>query len=79
MDAPGKDASEKHQGDADEHLEPKFRGAKFLACRGCHRTRGGIRGEERGVGWGSSGCEKRGSQGRRVEDILNGVGAKMVF
>lgn len=28
---------------------------------------------------GRTGCEKRGSQGRRVVDILNGVGAKMVF
>lgn len=71
-DAPGKNASEKHQEDADDHLAPKFGGTKFLAYRGSHRTRSGVRGEGRGVGWGSSGREKHGSQGPKGDGILNG-------
>lgn len=70
VDSPGENASHKHQGDADEHLAPEFGGTKFLAYRGSHRMGGGIRGEGRGVGWGSGGCEKHGSQGPRGDAIV---------
>jgi hypothetical protein len=70
VDSPGENASHKHQRDADEHLAPEFGGTKFLAYRGSHRMGGGIRGEGRGVGWGSGGCEKHGSQGPRGDAIV---------
>lgn len=51
-DSPGENAAQEYQEDTDEHLGPKFRGAKFLAWRrvGCHEIGVHFSGEGGGMG-----------------------------